>query len=62
MSCFTLSMRFGNPARSLICSLMPLPRINHFLSHHWHCKGRNAFVAGTPFALQTLKLQWRSGD
>jgi hypothetical protein len=25
-------------------------------------KAETPFWAGTPFALQTLKLQWRSGD
>jgi hypothetical protein len=27
-----------------------------------NAKAGTPFLAGTPFALQTLKLQWRSGD
>jgi hypothetical protein len=62
MNCLSLSMRFGNPARSLICSLMPLPRINHFLSRHCHWKGETPFFGRKLFALQMSKLQWRRGD
>jgi hypothetical protein len=47
--------------RSLICSLMPLPRINHFLSPQLALKARRLW-AGTSFAFQSFGLQWRSGE
>jgi hypothetical protein len=43
MNCFILLITPGNPARSLICSFMRLPRINHFLSRQCHWKGWIAF-------------------
>ena len=42
---FKLVIRFGTRERSLNCSVMPLPQINHFLSPHCHWRGRNDWNA-----------------
>src|SRR5262245_45547159 len=35
---FTLASKLGGLARSLKCSVIDYPQINHFLSVHWHGK------------------------
>src|ERR1700722_473802 len=52
----SLSIRPGMPLISLVCSVISLPQINHFLSRCCHCSD------GTPFALPLFtRLQRCSG-
>src|SRR5882724_9596186 len=50
------SIRPGNPPRPSICSAMPLPQVNYFLSHDCHS------IDGTPFAFRSLLGRQGSGE